>query len=721
MNSKSNILIVDDRPENLLVLEAILSSGEINLIRAQSGEEALKHVLKEEFALILLDVQMPGIDGFETAKIIKSREKSKDIPIIFITAINKDQQHIFTGYSVGAIDYMCKPFEPETLKSKVEAFVKLHLNNKTLAQQTEKLRQGKEELEASNIELSRRTAELQRAEAMARIIGETSIDSVIIFDKNLIILYTNPAVVKIFGYPEGELHGQNLSILLPAFENKDLGYKSTEKKLFEIKAERGDGTTFPAEIQIGEALIHKKWIYACTIRDITERKEQLAALEHMALHDDLTGLPNRNLLYSRLQGIIAGGLEKGQSFALLVFDLDHFKSINDTLGHHHGDTLLKNMGPLLQGILNPSDIMVRLGGDEFAILMPDSGSHQAKNMAAQIISLINQPFELDGITITIGTSLGIVVFPEHGADAATLLRLADIAMYDAKRIGNGYSIYSAEQDINDPIHLIIMGELHKAIENNDLVLYYQPKVNMNTGEVTDVEALVRWHHAKFGFIQPSDFIPMAEQLGLIKPLTLWVLNEAIRQCSALHEEGLNVRMAVNLSVRSLQDFLFPDQIAHLLNLWKVSPDKLVLEITESIIMADPIRALDVLKRLDGMGIILSIDDFGTGYSSLAYLKKLPVEEIKVDKSFVMDMAQDRNDAMIVHSTISLAHNLGLKVVAEGVETKEIWNLLAALGCDEAQGFYMSRPLPHKELTAWLKDPKWDKDVTFSKIKEADPQ
>jgi diguanylate cyclase (GGDEF)-like protein/PAS domain S-box-containing protein len=709
---KVNILLVDDRPENLLALEAVLGDGEYNLFKANSGEEALKYLLLYDFATILLDVQMPDMNGFETAKFIKLRQKTKNTPIIFITAINKEPEHVSTGYSVGAIDYMFKPFEPETLTAKVEAFVNIYKNQQEVIGQKELLQKRTFELEQTNKELASTSAELRKAEALARVTGETSIDTMVTFNDKGKVLTVNPAVKKMFGYNVNELLESDLWILVPSFFHEGLkSIHDSTGSLKEFKAIRKDRSTFPAEIQIGSTYLEESLIYACTIRDVSERKQQMAALEYQALHDGLTGLPNRALLNNQIEQYIHARTDD-QSMALLIIDLDNFKSINDTLGHYHGDLLLQKVGERLKNILSPTETIARLGGDEFAILLPNKNREEGILKAQQILESLKKPFSLEGHLLTIAPSIGITLFPDHGNDVVNLIRRADVAMYLAKRTGQGFVVFSHEQEESNMACLMLMGELQDAIDHDGLMLYYQPKVDLKSGRLLDVEALVRWNHPQQGFIPPDQFIPLAENMGLIKPLTQWVLNEALRQCHLWNQVGLNIRVAVNLSVRNLQDLQLPNQVDKLLKQWMVKPENLVLEITESFLISDPIRAMDVLSRLNDLGVGLSIDDFGTGYSSLAYLKKLPVHEIKVDKSFVMDMVNDKNDAMIVRSIVNLAHNLGLKVVAEGVESQEIWDMLADLGCDAAQGYYMSRPIPPNEFISWVTDSKWGRSLSL---------
>lgn len=443
------------------------------------------------------------------------------------------------------------------------------------------------------------------------------------------------------------------------------------------------------------------------VREITERKAQAAVLEYQALHDSLTDLPNRTLLYDRLQQAILSGHRQSRLLALLLMDLDHFKDVNDTLGHHHGDMLLQQVGQRLRGTLRESDTVARLGGDEFAILI--SALADVKDVplvTEKILQALEAPFILEGNILDIGASIGIALFPDHGEYADLLIQRADVAMYLAKEAGGGYAIYSSEQDQNSPRRLALRGELRQAIENGDLFLLYQPKINLQTSNVIGVEALVRWRHPRLGTVPPDQFIPLAEHTGLIKPLTLWVLNAALSQCRSWREAGVDLGVAVNLSARNLQDPQVSDQIADLLETWNVPPQMLELEITESVIMADPVRAMEILTRLSKMGVRLSIDDFGTGYSSLGYLKKLPVDEIKIDKSFVKEMAIDGDDTVLVRSIIDLAHNLGLQVIAEGVEDQETWDALVMLGSDAAQGYFMSRPIPADELGRWLRESPW---------------
>ena len=437
-----------------------------------------------------------------------------------------------------------------------------------------------------------------------------------------------------------------------------------------------------------------------------ERKKAEERLRYLAKYDPLTNLPNRNLLYELLEQTLVSAHQESKRFALMLIDLDRFKDINDTMGHQTGDFLLQQVGSRLRGALRDSDTVARLGGDEFGILLPRIDDEDATLAAHKLLKTLEPPFTLSELAMDVRASIGIVFFPQHGNNSDTLIRRADIAMYLAKETGAGYAVYSPGRDSYSPERLTLMAELHRAIDNNQLFLVYQPKINLQTGRVTAVEALARWQHPKNGLIPPDQFIPMAERTGFIKSLTMWGLSAGLSQAHDWSQQGFKIPVSVNLSARILDDGSFPDALEELLRTHQVGPDQLELEITESVIMEDPAHALEILTRISRMGVALSIDDFGTGYSSLEYLKKLPVNTVKIDKSFVIHLTKDENDAQIVRSTIELAHNLRLKVVAEGVENREVWDRLVVLKCDEAQGYYMSRPLATPEMTKWFCESPW---------------
>jgi len=434
---------------------------------------------------------------------------------------------------------------------------------------------------------------------------------------------------------------------------------------------------------------------------VKRQEKHNAAILHQALHDELTGLPNRNLLYDRLQQAINLWHRAQKTVALLIMDLDRFKEINDALGHQSGDEVLVQTARRLREALRGTDTVARLGGDEFALLLPTGDAQQATQLANKVLKALEPPYQINGIAIDVKASVGIAVYPDHGNNADDLIRHADMAMYQAKQQGSGFTVYAAESDANSLNRLTLQAELRHAIQNDKLALYYQPQVDLASGSVIGVEALLRWNHPQKGFIPPDEFIPLAEKSGLISMLTELVLNKAFHQCNIWQQAGIHLTIAINLSARNLHDTRLPSHISRMLSALKIPADRIHLEITESAMMVDPAKAKQILDGFDDIGLGLAIDDFGTGYSSLSYLKRLPVDVIKIDKSFVLDMTKDENDASIVRATIDLAHTLGLRVVAEGVEDRETWSALQKLGCDIAQGYYISRPVPAEELVRWL--------------------
>jgi diguanylate cyclase (GGDEF)-like protein len=430
---------------------------------------------------------------------------------------------------------------------------------------------------------------------------------------------------------------------------------------------------------------------------IAEREQRILKL---AYEDPLTQLPNRAQFGEALERGIVLAQTQGQSLAILVMDLDRFKFVNDSLGHGVGDHVLRQVGMRLHKLLGTAGCVARLGGDEFALLVPALQIAQVVELAQRILDALERPIIFQDQPLDVGTSIGIALFPEHAADAETLVRNADIAMYVAKRNKIGYTVYDPKFDTSQQEHLSLLGELRHAVEHGELRLYYQPKVSLASSTVHAAEALIRWVHPTKGLVPPGLFIPFAEHTGYIKVLTRWVLAEAIRQCGVWRRDGLQLQVSVNISARDLMNRDLPEAISALLSEHAVPASMVCLEITESGFMEDPAHAQKVLERLASIGLQLSIDDYGTGYSSLSYIMQLPVSELKIDRSFVSHMIDDRDLTTIVRSTIELGHSLGLKVVAEGVEDGQGFALLRELGCDGAQGYFMSPPLPAEAFRRW---------------------
>jgi diguanylate cyclase (GGDEF)-like protein len=502
-------------------------------------------------------------------------------------------------------------------------------------------------------------------------------------------------------------HGRDLraieSYARVSRDGKPIGVLELYEDYAPIAAQIRD-TFLPIAGWLGLALLLLYATLLPILRQVTRRLgRHVAEIEHQALHDALTGLPNRRLFHDRVEQALLAASRDGGGFAVLLIDLDRFKEINDTLGHQSGDRVLLEVAERLRRTLRASDTVARLGGDEFALLARVAGGRRAAlAVAERLHHAFSRPFTIDGLLLEVEASIGITLYPDHGDDVDTLVRRADVAMYQSKELRTPTELYSVERDTYSPGRLQLVGELRRALQTDELVVHYQPQASAAAGVWVGAEALVRWQHPERGLVQPDEFVPLAEQTGLIRPLTLYVLERALRQSRAWRTEGLDLRVAVNISARDLLDARLPDEVLQLLERTGVDADRLELEITENTILTDPVRARAVLARLGQLGVRLAIDDFGTGSSSLGYLKRLPVDVLKIDKSFVSNMASDADDAVIVRSTIELGHNLGLEVVAEGVESEETWRRLVELDCDTIQGFFLGQPVPPAEVRR-----RWD--------------
>ena len=433
------------------------------------------------------------------------------------------------------------------------------------------------------------------------------------------------------------------------------------------------------------------------------RSAQLAAdREREALHDGLTGLPNRALFRVRAERAVEESTRTGRPFAVMLLDLDHFKEINDTLGHHVGDDLLRAVTARLRAGLRPQDTVARLGGDEFVLLAPGlSGEQEALALGQRVLDGLREAFDVVDVRLEVGASLGVAVHPAHGEHVDQLLQRADIALYGAKVERGSCMLYDAAADVHSPERLTLAAELREGLQRNELFLQHQPKIDLGTGAVVGFESLVRWQHPRRGVVMPDQFLPVIENTDLITPLTMTVLDLALQAVASWRRAGHDVSVAVNLSVRNLTDLSLPQQVDDALQRHDLAATALVLEVTETLIMSDPARASEVLHLLRRLGVALAVDDFGTGYSSLAYLRRLHVHELKIDRSFVGSVTAEDGDAVIVRSTIEMGHNLGLRVVGEGVEDEASVELLRRWGCDAAQGYHFSRPLDEADVLPWL--------------------
>jgi diguanylate cyclase (GGDEF)-like protein/PAS domain S-box-containing protein len=698
--SRAAVLLVDDDPSKRLAVGAMLAPLGLTVVEADSGREALRAVLRRDFAVILMDVRMPNLNGYETAALIRRRSQSELTPIIFLTAYGRDETETASAYASGAVDFIFAPIRTDELRAKVSTFVDLFVQSAALQGSVESVTALNEALRES--------------EARARAVLQNVADGIVTAGEGGMIESFNQSARRLFGYRDDEVIGRPLDVII-APSHRD-GFADPEGSTWSLLSPdsgpseptetvgcRKDGSCFPMEMDMSQMQIGERSFTIGCIRDISGRKAYTEALEQRTLHDDLTGLPNRALFADRMDRAIADADRTGEPRGVLLVDIDDFRRINETLGRASGDALIQTVAERLRAVLRNSDTVARLGGDEFGILPSDETDvEKAEAIAWNVRSAFDEPFRIGGEVLSIRASIGIAFFPQHGSSTTDLLRRASQAMRQAKQAGLGLGVFVAEPEDPTARRLTLLSELRAGIPRGELVLHYQPKIDLATRRTTGVEALVRWQHPTAGLLMPSQFMPEAGRSELIEPLTRWVLDEALRQQREWCDAGLDLTMAVNISARSLmRGGSLPDTVALLTDTWNIAPGTLILELTENaLIDADgPV----ILELLHAMGERVAIDDFGTGHSSLVYLQRLPIDEIKVDRSFVLNVASVSSDAVIVRSTIDLAHNLGLTVVAEGVEDEVALGLLIEYGCDTAQGYLFSPPLAAPELTSWLSD------------------
>ncbi len=694
------ILLVDDRPDNLASLEAILENGRRRLLKAGSGEEALQMLLDQDVALVLLDVQMPLMNGYEVARLMRGNRKTRNIPIIFITAIARDEAAAIRGYQSGAIDYITKPVNAVVLQSKVGLFLELDLSKRQLQQAFARLEHTK-----------------AYYESMLNAAGE----GVIGVDASGIVKFVNPAALSLLGSTAAQMIDQEFRYfpIDPERENgkpegslfKPTGSAeglSIEEALFE----RANGSRFLTSYCCSP-LAGKVNGVVVVFQDITARREMEEELRQQTVTDHLTGLTNRNGFKLALQAALERARRAKDHVALMFIDLDHFKRINDNLGHDVGDFLLRSLATRLKEQVRSYDIVSRIGGDEFTVVIGGlQEPEDAAMVARKILNVLRHPFLLkDDIRVIVSASIGIASYPDCGDDIDTLMRAADVAMYQAKRDGrNLYAFYIPEMNARDRSALMLEQSLRLGVENEEFKLHFQPQIELSTGRLVGLEGLLRWQNDEYGNVEPSHFVPILEDTGLMVRVGQWVLSTGCKQ--RLEWQSVvpdNCVLALNLSPRQFADKNLVSGIRTALEQNHLPPSQLELELTEGMIMIDTEYTQGVLHELKAMGIRLSIDDFGTGYSSLAYLKQFPLDVLKIDRQFIRNLTTSDKDAAITTSIIQLAHNLGLQVVAEGVENAEQIAILKKLGCDIGQGYYFSRPMaaeyvpafPHKhELIAF---------------------
>jgi diguanylate cyclase (GGDEF)-like protein/PAS domain S-box-containing protein len=691
--SGSTILIVDDIPANLAIAVDYLEDNGFQVMVAQDGQEGLERAQLMRPDLILLDVMMPGIDGFETCRRLKMTESTRDIPVIFMTAL-ADTADKIKAFAAGAVDYVSKPFQVEELLARIKTHLTLQAAQKQLVMQNEML---------------------HASESRYRRLFETAKDGILLLDfESGQITDVNVSLVDMLGYSREHFLNQKLCDILPF---KDIPacraglaeLQTKESVSFEHwHIEAQDKSRLDVEFVGNLYQVDGARIVQCNIRDITGRKQAEARVRYMALHDALTGLPNRILLQDRLTQAIALACRNHDQVGVLMLDLDHFKQINDSLGHHIGDGLLESVSKRLRACLRESDIVARLGGDEFVIGLPAVTSDQAiEGVVQKILTSLLEPFQIEGHELQVSGSIGISRYPGDGENPATLLQAADTAMYAAKTTLRGtYRLFTPELNVATKRRLMLMNDLHHACELGQFTLNYQPQVSTVSGTITAVEALLRWNHPQHGLISPVEFIPLLEELGLIVEVGKWVLRTACLQNVAWQKEGLPpMRVAVNVSahqfyrgdlVRTIKEALLESQL---------NPKLLEIELTETLTLDDSDTTINIMHELKQLGLSLSLDDFGTGWSSLSYLRRFPLDRLKIDRSFMRDITTQPAAEAVVTSIIDLARNLGFTCIAEGVETVEQLEYLEKKRCAEIQGFLYSPALPAAECGALIRSGK----------------
>jgi diguanylate cyclase (GGDEF)-like protein/PAS domain S-box-containing protein len=724
------ILIVDDIPANLVALRKLLEKMDAQIFQAGSGEEALAMVLELDFALILLDVQMPGMDGYEVAAILNGEEQTREIPIIFLTAAHKDEFNKIKGYKAGAVDYIEKPINENLLRSKVRVFLDLHqqkinleqllhqatVGEKRLREEIVKrqhvedaLRKSQEELEKRvterTLELSEEIAVRKAAQEQLKLAGvvfNAASEGIIVTDKNHQIKTVNPAFCRISGYQANEVIGRQLTCFLTETSSEEFQNTIWQKVMTsghwngEYRGDSKNKQTVALWLSISATRSTDGSILQTVMvfTDITQRKIIEDKIHHQAHYDSLTDLPNRLLFNDRLEQAVLKANRNRKKMALLFLDLDRFKDINDALGHSAGDNLLIQAGKRIRSCVRESDTVARLGGDEFMIIIGELNEiNNAVSLAEKLIVTLSEPFPLNGSDAFISSSIGITIYPDDAENAEQLFSNADMAMYKAKEEGRNTFQFFTKDMTNAAIERMrLEEELRLALKNEEFLLYYQPIVDLTSGKVVSVEALVRWNHPQRGIVSPVEFIGIAEKTGLIVDIGEWVVSTACHQLSLWQSSVFpDIKVSVNLSGRECENDQYVSKLTEILHRLGLAPQKLMLEITENIMMSE--KTFAKLNALIDIGVRISVDDFGTGYSSLGYLQKFQLEAIKIDRSFIQNVLNNPKDCTFVEAIISMAHQLGLKVIVEGVETPEQERFLQSRHCAMGQGYLYSPPVP----------------------------
>ncbi|MEN3031493.1 EAL domain-containing response regulator [Chromobacterium amazonense] len=699
MQLTGNILVVDDTMTTLMMLLALLSTQGFQVSSAQSGAEALDLAQKQPPDLILLDFSLPDMDGVAVCRELKLNARTRDIPVLFLSSIS-DADIRVEGFAAGAVDFIAKPFE----RSELLARVNTHLDLSRLKQRLSKL-------------VEEKTESLRLSEQRFRALIEQAPEAIMVFDKDTgrfvdanrqAELLTGRPLQTLIGLTPGDLYSAEQPDGLPAMETVRMHAARAmqgEVQVFERVIQRPNGETVPCEVRLSKLPSETGHLLRVSYIDISSRMAAQEKINRLAYFDNLTGLYNHSGLLEQLNALCALSDEERPPFALLLIDLGDFKYINDVYGNRIGDLLLSCVADRLRQLAGSTGHAGRLGGIEFVLLQTGIATAKAAQaLASQVLDTITAPFAVDEMMLSIAANIGVSLGAPHGCNGQELLRDADMALYQAKQRGTRHiELYQAEMGQQMRERIELEKELRHAIEKGQLALHYQPQIELASGQVVGVEALVRWQHPKKGMISPGQFIPIAEQSGLILPLGRWVLREACQQLRRWHDKGcgLDIKMAVNLSVAQFTDQELPEFVAEVLKETGIAPASLELEITESCTMLSPQQSIRMMQQFRAMGVHSSIDDFGTGHSSLSYLTRFPVDTLKIDQSFIRNIASDEKDTALCDTIAYLAHRMDLRVVAEGVETKEQLTFLTSIQVDVVQGYLLCKPVPAADAEAFI--------------------
>lgn len=708
MRQRPIVLHVDDDVASLMMAEGALEEAGFDVVQASNGIEAIANFKEHDPDLIIMDAVMPVMDGFEAIGGIRQLATGAHVPILMITGLD-DLDSITRAYDEGATDFLTKPINFFILPHRVQYMLRSKLTADELRSSQAKLDNAQRLARLGNWEWCLSSDALSSSREFGRVVG--------LHDDQIMSAWSD-----FLGHIEdSDRHNVRLLADQAVEEKLPFNIEFSVRSLLDDALRR---IRLEAEPHLNESGDCTHMLG--TIQDITERIDAQKQIHNLAYYDLVTGLPNRAQLNEQLRYTLKVATRNDTKFALLFLDLDHFKQVNDTLGHDAGDDLLKQVSARLNSVVRDTDMVstadsaedeepgyqhtvARLGGDEFVVLLGQiNRAEDAARVAERIAQSISNPYLIGDNSVSVTTTIGISVFPADGADSETLMKNADVAMYHAKESGrNGYQFYSREIHEQALARFSMEGELKAAIENEDLTVVYQPKVDVDSGAVIGLEALVRWEHEEYGKVSPADFIPLAEETGLIIPLGRWVLRHACTQMQTWIDAGTSP-MTISVNCSSVQftrsDMIedIKDAIAHS----GLDASLLEIELTESLLLQDIDVGIDILREMKGLGVQVAIDDFGTGFSSLSYLKRLPVDKLKIDKSFVKDLSTDAGDVAIVSAIVTLSHNLNLTVVAEGVETQAQYDILKSFACNEIQGYLISHPMKADEFIVWFK--KWQR-------------